>query len=68
MADGRVADAAALVSDPMIDAFYVLGPAPRLRERIAAYRAAGVNLPLLLPRLDDFAATAVALSQPSTSS
>jgi len=62
VADGRGTDAAALVSDPMIDAFYVLGPASRLRERIAAYRAAGVSLPLLLPRLDDFEGVARALA------
>ena len=66
-AAGRSADAAALVSDAMIDAFYVLGPAPRLRERIAAYRNAGVNLPLLLPRLGDFGHTAATLSQASAS-
>jgi len=63
--EGRVGEAAALVSDAMIDAFYLLGPVPRLRERIAAYRAAGVKLPLLLPRLVDFADTAVALRQAS---
>jgi 5,10-methylenetetrahydromethanopterin reductase len=67
VADGRGSDAARLVSDAMIDAFYVLGPASRLRERIAAYRAAGVTLPLLLPRLSDFERIAVALSQASAS-
>jgi 5,10-methylenetetrahydromethanopterin reductase len=65
--DGRGADAAALVTDTMIDAFYLLGPVPRLRERIEAYRAAGVRLPLLLPRLGDFADTATALRQASAS-
>jgi 5,10-methylenetetrahydromethanopterin reductase len=66
-AAGRDADAAALVSDAMVDAFYLLGPAPRLQERIAAYRRAGVTLPLVLPRLDDFERIADALTQASAS-
>ncbi|HWP64950.1 MAG TPA: LLM class flavin-dependent oxidoreductase [Candidatus Limnocylindria bacterium] len=57
-AAGRDGEAEALVSDAMVDAFYLLGRAPRLHERLAAYRAAGVTLPLLLPPLADFAHTA----------
>lgn len=50
-----------LISDEMVESFYVLGSARRCRERIRAYRAAGVDHPLLLPRLEDFAAVAAAL-------
>jgi alkanesulfonate monooxygenase SsuD/methylene tetrahydromethanopterin reductase-like flavin-dependent oxidoreductase (luciferase family) len=50
--------AAGLVSDAMVDAFYVAGSPERIRRRIAEYRAAGVRLPLLLPRLEDFAEVA----------
>jgi alkanesulfonate monooxygenase SsuD/methylene tetrahydromethanopterin reductase-like flavin-dependent oxidoreductase (luciferase family) len=38
----------------MVDSFYVVGSPERCRERIDEYRQAGVNLPLLLPRLEDF--------------
>jgi 5,10-methylenetetrahydromethanopterin reductase len=62
VAAGHTADAAALVSDAMIDAFYLIGPAARLRERVAAYRAAGVTAPLLLPRLEDFESVARSLA------
>ncbi len=46
--------AAGLVTDEMVSAFYVVGPADSCKERIAAYRAAGVDAPLLLPRLEDY--------------
>ena len=42
-----------LVSDEMVDSFYLVGGASRCKERIAEYREAGVELPLLLPRLED---------------
>ena len=47
-------DASILVTDEMVEAFYLVGPESRLRERIEEYREAGVDLPLLLPRLEDF--------------
>jgi hypothetical protein len=47
----------------MVDAFYVLGPADRCQERIAAYRRAGVDLPLLLPRLEDYRKVAETLNR-----
>lgn len=50
------------ISDDMVEAFYVVGPAAHCRERIAAYRQAGVTLPLLLPRLEDFRRVVVALN------
>lgn len=62
VAAGDDARAVPLVSDAMVDAFYVCGPAERCRERIAAYRDAGVSEPLLLPRLSAYAATAHALA------
>jgi 5,10-methylenetetrahydromethanopterin reductase len=46
--------AVSLISDEMVDSFYVVGSPERCRERIDEYRQAGVNLPLLLPRLEDF--------------
>jgi 5,10-methylenetetrahydromethanopterin reductase len=62
MAAGRSAEAERSVDDALIDALYLLGPAARLRERIDAYREAGVTLPLVLPRLDDFERIARALA------
>jgi 5,10-methylenetetrahydromethanopterin reductase len=56
-------EAVRLISDEMVDAFYVLGPAGRCRERIAAYRRAGVDLPLLLPRLEDYRRVAETLNR-----
>ena len=53
--------AAKLVSDDMVNAFYVIGPADTCKARIAAYRAAGVDAPLLLPRLEDYRKVAEAL-------
>jgi alkanesulfonate monooxygenase SsuD/methylene tetrahydromethanopterin reductase-like flavin-dependent oxidoreductase (luciferase family) len=44
----RGAGAAAL-SDRLLDAICLLGPLERCRERLAAYRAAGVDLPILMP-------------------
>lgn len=43
-----------LVTDEMLDAFYLIGPADKCKERIAAYQNAGVDAPLLLPRLEDY--------------
>lgn len=51
--DGEKA-AVHFVSDEMVDAFYIVGPADRCKARIEEYRQAGVNEPLLLPRLEDY--------------
>jgi 5,10-methylenetetrahydromethanopterin reductase len=50
------ADAGAtdLISDDMVEAFYLVGDAATCRARIADYIAAGVDAPLLLPRLEDY--------------
>ncbi|HEV8712090.1 MAG TPA: LLM class flavin-dependent oxidoreductase [Candidatus Binatia bacterium] len=56
-------EAVKLISDEMVDAFYVLGPADHCKERITAYRQAGVDLPLLLPRLEDYRKVAETLNQ-----
>ena len=46
--DARERDAAAAaVSDELLDAFAVVGTAEHCRERIAAYRAAGADLPVI---------------------
>ena len=55
-------DAVGLVSDEMVESFYIVGPAERCRERISEYREAGVQLPLLLPRLEDYRRVAESLS------
>ena len=39
----------------------MVGPASRCKERIAEYRDAGVDLPLLLPRLEDYRRVAESL-------
>jgi 5,10-methylenetetrahydromethanopterin reductase len=51
--DGEKA-AVHFVTDEMVDAFYIVGPADRCKARIEDYRQAGVDEPLLLPRLEDF--------------
>ena len=48
------AGAADLISDEMVEAFYVVGDAATCRARIDEYTAAGVDAPLLLPRLEDY--------------
>ena len=58
--DGQ--DATALISDEMVESFYLVGPAAQCKERIAQYREAGVDLPLLLPWLEDYAKVAESLA------
>jgi alkanesulfonate monooxygenase SsuD/methylene tetrahydromethanopterin reductase-like flavin-dependent oxidoreductase (luciferase family) len=41
----------------MVEAFYLAGTASQCRARLAEYHAAGVDLPLLLPRLEDYQTT-----------
>ncbi|MEW6296623.1 MAG: LLM class flavin-dependent oxidoreductase [Thermodesulfobacteriota bacterium] len=60
--DGEQA-AARFITDDMVEAFYVIGPAAHCKERIAAYRQAGVDLPLLLPRLEDYRRVAEGLNR-----
>lgn len=50
-----------LVRDEMVQSFYLVGNAAQCQARIAAYRQAGVDQPLLLPRLHDFSRVADAL-------
>jgi 5,10-methylenetetrahydromethanopterin reductase len=61
----EVGDTAAVewISDAMVDAFYLVGSAAQCRARIAEYRQAGVDVPLLLPRLPDFQQVAEALGE-----
>jgi 5,10-methylenetetrahydromethanopterin reductase len=48
-------DAVSLVSDAMVEAFYLTGTQAQCIARLEEYCAAGVDLPLLLPRLEDYA-------------
>ena len=50
-----------LISDAMVEAFFLVGPAETCRARIADYQAAGVDQALLLPRLHDYQRVAEAL-------
>ena len=50
-----------LISDAMVEAFYLLGDASECRRRIDEYRRAGVDNPLLLPRLEDYESAVEAL-------
>jgi alkanesulfonate monooxygenase SsuD/methylene tetrahydromethanopterin reductase-like flavin-dependent oxidoreductase (luciferase family) len=59
--DGEKA-AVHLITDDMVDAFYIVGPATQCKERIAEYRQAGVDTPLLLPRLEDYSKVAATLN------
>ncbi|MGE0683265.1 MAG: LLM class flavin-dependent oxidoreductase [Candidatus Binatia bacterium] len=51
--DGEKA-AVHFITDEMVDAFYIVGPADRCKARIEEYRQAGVDEPMLLPRLEDY--------------
>ena len=42
-------DGMAALSDRLLDAFCLIGPMERCQERLAAFRAAGVDLPILYP-------------------
>ena len=54
----RGAGAGAL-SDGLLDSFCLIGPLSRCRERLASYRAAGVDLPILNPAVGPQAAQEV---------
>ena len=54
-------EAVGLITDEMVKSFYLIGSVEKCKERIAEYRQAGVDLPLLLPRLEDYARVAGAL-------
>ena len=47
-------EAVGLITDEMVESFYLVGSAEKCKEGIAEYRQAGVDLPLLLPRLEDY--------------
>jgi hypothetical protein len=42
----------AALSDRLLDAVCLLGPLARCREQLAAFRAAGTDLPILMPSVD----------------
>lgn len=60
-ASASEAGATDLISDDMVEAFYLVGDAATCRARIDAFVAAGVDAPLLLPRLEDYMQVADAL-------
>ncbi len=61
-AEGRGEKAAVgLITEEMVEAFYLLGDAATCRRRIAEYRDAGVEHALLLPRLEDYESAVEAL-------
>ncbi len=51
-----------LVTDDMVDSCYVIGPPEQCRERVEEYVRAGVDEPLLLPRLEDYRDVAEAMA------
>ena len=59
--DGGEKAAVGLTTDAMVEAFYLLGDAVTCRRRIEEYREAGVDHPLLLPRLEDYESAVEAL-------
>lgn len=59
-AEGEQA-ATRFITDDMVDAFYLVGPIDYCKTRIEEYRQAGVQAPLLLPRLEDYRRVAEAL-------
>jgi 5,10-methylenetetrahydromethanopterin reductase len=54
-------DAVHLISDAMVESFYLVGSAAQCKARIAEYRQAGVEQVLLLPRLNEYRQVAEAL-------
>jgi alkanesulfonate monooxygenase SsuD/methylene tetrahydromethanopterin reductase-like flavin-dependent oxidoreductase (luciferase family) len=50
-----------MISDAMVEAFFLVGPVDQCRARIADYHEAGVDQALLLPRLHDYQRVAEAL-------
>ena len=59
---GRIEEAAELVSDEMVESYYLVGSTAHCRERIDEYIKAGVDEPLILPYLDDFERVARTMS------
>ncbi len=62
IAAGDESGAARYVSEELAEACYLLGDANRCRERIQEYTNAGVDTPLLLPRLEAFHQTVESLA------
>ncbi|MCD2194372.1 LLM class flavin-dependent oxidoreductase [Actinomycetospora endophytica] len=48
---------AAGLSDELLESFCLIGPMSRCSERIASYRSAGVDLPILMPAIGPKAAS-----------
>ena len=54
-------EAVKLITDEMVESFYLIGSEEQCKQRIAEYREAGVDLPLILPRLEDYPRVAEAM-------
>ena len=54
-------EAVGLITDEMVESFYLFGSEEKCKKRTAEYRQAGVDLPLFLPRLEDYERVAGAL-------
>jgi orotidine-5'-phosphate decarboxylase len=44
-------DGMAALTDRLLDAIGLIGPLERCQERLAAFRAAGIDLPILFPSI-----------------
>ena len=62
-AEGDMKGAVGLVTDEMVDSCYVIGPPEQCREQVEEYVRAGVDEPLLLPRLEDYRDVAEAMAR-----
>jgi 5,10-methylenetetrahydromethanopterin reductase len=60
--DGEKA-AVSFITDEMVRSFYLVGSVEQCKARIEEYRQAGVDAPLLLPRLEDYHRVAEAFGQ-----
>ena len=56
-------EAVRFITDDMVEAFYLVGSAAHCQQRLQDYREAGVQLPLLLPRLSDYRRVSEVFSQ-----
>ncbi len=62
-AEGDMNGAVRLITDDMVDSCYVIGPPDQCKERVEEYVRAGVDEPLLLPRLEDYRNVAEAMAR-----
>lgn len=61
-AEGDMNSGVGLITDDMVDSCYVIGLPDQCEERVKEYVRAGVDEPLLLPRLEDYRNVAEAMA------